>query len=77
MFGCGSNKEKRTLHNYPYFEGMECPESFALDNEKILKAEAEALNMRYVDYLHIVTTLKGSDYIRFVAQQKQKHVKSK
>ena len=77
VISCKSNKERQTLHNYPYFENMECPQSFALENENILKAEAKALNMRYVDYLHIVTTLKGSNYVKFVSQQKQKQLKIK
>ena len=53
--GCKSNKERQTLHNYPYFEDMECPQSFSLDNENMLKAKAKALNMRYVDYLHFLS----------------------
>ena len=50
--GCKSNTKKATLHNYPYFEGMDCPQEFSIDNSDELRENAKILNMRYVDYLH-------------------------
>ena len=58
LMGCAQNKEASTLHNYPYFKGMDCPQEFSVNNEDDLKAQAKALNMRYVDYLHLVNNKK-------------------
>ena len=46
------------LHNYPHMDDCPSLEEKAIDNEKTLKAQAKALNMRYVDYLHLLT-MKG------------------
>ena len=43
------------LHNYPFLDDCPSMEERAIDSEKKLKAEAQALNMRYVDYLHYLT----------------------
>lgn len=58
LMSCAKNKQASTLHNYPYFEGMDCPQEFAIQNEEKLRAEAKSLNMRYVDYLHQVNVRK-------------------
>jgi len=53
LVGCGTTEVARPhLHNFPYLG--ECPsvEDKHIDDEEKLKAEAKALNMRYVDYLH-------------------------
>lgn len=49
---CSKKQQVSTLHNYPYFEGMDCPQEFAIKNEDKLRAEAKSLNMKYVNYLH-------------------------
>jgi hypothetical protein len=48
--------EKAHLHNFPYLDGCPSLEEKAIDNEKLLKAQAKMLNIRYVDYLHLLTT---------------------
>ena len=58
LSGCSQKSQKLTLHNYPYFDGMDCPQEFSIDNEEKLKAEAKALNMKYVNYLHHLNKLK-------------------
>ena len=57
--GCSSNKSVDTLHNYPMM-GDDCPftNERAIENEEYLKAQAQALNIRYVDYLHLITKKK-------------------
>ena len=57
--GCSSNKSVDTLHNFPMM-GDDCPftNDRAIDNEEHLKAQAKALNIRYVDYLHSITKHK-------------------
>jgi hypothetical protein len=47
--------EKAHLHNFPYLDDCPSLEEKAIDNEKLLKAQAKVLNMRYVDYLHLLT----------------------
>lgn len=51
-FSCSQKQGLPTLHNYPYFNNMDCPQEFSIEHEDKLRAEAKALNMRYVDYLH-------------------------
>ena len=58
LMGCAQNKDASTLHNYPYFKGMDCPQEFSIKNEDNLKAQAKALNIRYVDYLHQINARK-------------------
>jgi GH18 family chitinase len=58
LMGCSQKSQKSTLHNYPYFDGMDCPLEFPIDNEDKLKAEAKALNMKYVNYLHHLNKMK-------------------
>ena len=56
LVGCGTTEVARPhLHNFPYLG--ECPslEDKHIDDEEKLKAEAKALNMRYVDYLHLLS----------------------
>ena len=56
LVGCGTTEVARPhLHNFPYLG--ECPsvEERSIDNEEELKAKAKALNMRYVDYLHLLS----------------------
>ena len=57
--GCSSNKSIDTLHNYP-MTGDDCPITAerVIENEDYLKAHAKALNIRYVDYLHLITKKK-------------------
>lgn len=57
--GCSSNKSVDTLHNYPMM-GDDCPftNEMAIENEEYLKAQAKRLNIRYVDYLHLITKKK-------------------
>ncbi len=48
--------KKRTLHNYPIFDGQDCPDTYSegrYDPHKVAK-EAAILNMRPVDYLHAI-----------------------
>ena len=60
FIGCSSQKtERQTLHDFPIFEGMDCPEQFSVDNESQLRTQAESLNMRYVDYLHYINKKKA------------------
>ena len=59
LVGCGTTEVARPhLHNFPYLG--ECPslEDKHIDEEEKLKAEAKALNMRYVDYLHLLSNPK-------------------
>ena len=49
---------KAHLHNFPYLDDCPSLEEKAIDNEELLRAQAKALNMRYVDYLHLLT-MKG------------------
>lgn len=58
FIGCAKNQHLETLHNYPMFEGMECPNEFSIENEDKLRAEAKALNMKYVNYLHLLNKTK-------------------
>ncbi len=58
LAGCSQKPKVSTLHNYPYFEDMDCPQEFAIKNEKKLRAEAKALNMKYVNYLHYLNKTK-------------------
>ena len=57
--GCSSNKSVDTLHDYPMM-GDDCPITAerVIENEDYLKAQAKALNIRYVDYLHLITKKK-------------------
>ena len=65
LMGCSQKSQKSTLHNYPYFENMECPQEFAIENEVQLRAEAKSLNMKYVNYLHHLNKLKIEKNIAF------------
>lgn len=59
LVGCGTTEVARPhLHNFPYLG--ECPsvEDKHIDEEEKLKAKAKALNMRYVDYLHLLSNPK-------------------
>ena len=52
--GCSKKKAPpMTMHNYPIFDGMECPDVTrdGYDME-LIKLRASALDMRPVDYLH-------------------------
>ena len=56
---CSCNHERQRvarphLHNFPYLDDCPSLEEKAIDNEEKLKAEAKKLNMRYVDYLHLI-----------------------
>ena len=57
--GCSSNKSVDTLHNFPMMGG-DCPITAerVVEDEDYLKAKAKALNIRYVDYLHLITKKK-------------------
>lgn len=57
--GCKSHEvSKRTLHNYPVFDKMDCPREFSVENESYLRSQAKSLNMKYVDYLHYINKRK-------------------
>jgi hypothetical protein len=58
LAGCSQKPQVSTLHDYPYFEGMDCPQEFAIQNEEKLRAEAKSLNMKYVNYLHYLNKTK-------------------
>ncbi len=54
--GCGTKEVARPhLHNFPYLEDCPSLEERHIENEAELKAQAKALNMRYVDYLHFLS----------------------
>ena len=52
LAGCASEKTLPTLHNYPMLDSHNCPLPTDDYDDPDLKAQAKALNMRYVDYLH-------------------------
>lgn len=52
LAGCASEKPLPTLHNYPMLDPYNCPLPMDKYDNPELKAQAKALNMRYVDYLH-------------------------
>ncbi len=57
--GCKTNKVTQPhLHNFPPMDDCPSVEARAIDSKDKLKAEAKALNMRYVDYLHILSNHK-------------------
>ena len=59
MTGCGTKEVARPhLHNFPHLEDCPSLEERHIENEAELKAQAKALNMRYVDYLHFLTNSK-------------------
>ncbi len=53
-------KRTQTLHNYPMFDGQDCPDIFSreLYDPHRIKREAKILNMRPVDYLHAINSKK-------------------
>lgn len=54
--GCGTTEVALPhLHNFPYLDDCPSIEARSIDNEAELKAQAKALNMRYVDYLHFLS----------------------
>ena len=56
LVGCGGDKLTQPhLHNYPFLGDCPSVKEKAIDNEEELKAKAKALNMRYVDYLHLLS----------------------
>jgi len=56
LVGCGTKEVARPhLHNFPYLGDCPSLEERHIDDENKLKAEAKALNMRYVDYLHLLS----------------------
>lgn len=46
------------LHNYPFLDDCPSVEARSIDDKEKLKTEANALNMRYVDYLHFLSNNK-------------------
>ena len=46
------------LHNFPHLDDCPSVEARSIDDKEKLKAEARALNMRYVDYLHLLSNSK-------------------
>ena len=52
LAGCASEKTLPTLHNYPMLDSHNCPLPTDDYDDPDLKAQAKALNMRYVDFLH-------------------------
>ena len=71
--GCSSNKSVDTLHDYPMM-GDDCPITAerVIENEDYLKAKAKALNMRYVDYLHLITKKKMESKIQVGLNNEQR-----
>jgi len=57
LLGSCSKKEvaRPHLHNYPFLDDCPSIQSKSIDNEVSLKAKAKLLNIRYVDYLHLLT----------------------
>ena len=47
--------EKVHLHNFPHLDDCPSVEARSIDDKDNLKAKAKALNMRYVDYLHMLS----------------------
>ncbi len=59
LVGCVKDRPLQTLHNYPMLDPHNCPlPTDDYDNPE-LKAQASALNMRYVDYLHKINGRKS------------------
>tara|TARA_B100001094_G_C17928266_1_gene669432 strand:- start:542 stop:760 length:219 start_codon:yes stop_codon:yes gene_type:complete len=65
MLGACSTKKitQPHLHNYPYMDDCPSIESRSIDNKEKLKAQAKALGMRYVDYLHFLSNNLNSDRV--------------
>jgi len=64
--GCGTTEVARPhLHNFPYLDDCPSIEARSIDEESELKAQAKALNMRYVDYLHFLSAkqVKSGDQV--------------
>jgi hypothetical protein len=56
LSGCGTTEVARPhLHNFPFLDNCPSIKARSIDNEAELKAQAKALNMRYVDYLHFLS----------------------
>ena len=58
LAGCASEKPLQTLHNYPMLDPYNCPTPTDDYDDPDLKAQAKALKIRYVDYLHLVNNKK-------------------
>jgi hypothetical protein len=58
LAGCASEKPLQTLHNYPILDPHNCPLPTDQYDNPDLKAQAKALNIRYVDYLHQINARK-------------------
>jgi hypothetical protein len=58
FIGCAKDQPLQTLHNYPMLDPHNCPIPTDDYDRADLKAQAKALNMRYVDYLHFVNNRK-------------------
>jgi hypothetical protein len=68
LVGCGTTEVAQPhLHNFPFLDDCPSVEARSVDDKEKLKAEANALNMRYVDYLHSLSNNKkqGSTNITF------------
>lgn len=63
VVGCSQKKLMPTLHNYPMLDPHNCPLPTDDYDDPILKAQAKALNMRYVDYLHFVNNKKNEEVL--------------
>ncbi len=64
LVGCGTTEvAKPHLHNFPYLEDCPSLEERHINNEEALKAQAKALGMRYVDYLHFLSNNMDSDRV--------------
>ena len=60
--GCSAPKKSvDTLHDYPIIDPKNCPIPLEMFDDEILRERAKALNMRYVDYLHALTTNRISE----------------
>lgn len=55
--------EKSHLHNYPFLEDCPSVEEGHIRNEEVLRSQAKALGMRYVDYLHFLSNDMKEDSI--------------
>lgn len=69
LVGCGTTEVARPhLHNFPYMDDCPSLKERHIENEDTLKAQAKALNMRYVDYLHFLSNRvqKESSHLNIV-----------
>tara|TARA_X000001036_G_scaffold295045_1_gene274221 strand:- start:1130 stop:1408 length:279 start_codon:yes stop_codon:yes gene_type:complete len=57
------------LHNFPHLDDCPSVEARSIDDKEKLKTEAKALNMRYVDYLHMLSNSKENPKPKFPSKE--------